>query len=59
MKGYPGSHLNRALPVLHLTTRTRNEDSAILQYNMKQLQTFPHCLRALVKTHLFLIIIML
>ena len=57
MKDDPGAELYRAL--LHRTTHTRNKDPAILQCNMKQLQTSPEGLRAVVETHLFVIISML
>ena len=47
----PGSEHNRA--PLHHTTRTSHKAPAIFEYRMKQLQTSPHSLRAMVETHLF------
>ena len=57
MKDVPGSEPIRAL--LHRITRTRNNDPAILQYKMKQLQASPRCRRAMVEIHVFFMIIML
>ena len=51
MQTDPGSEHNRAQ--LHCATRTSDKAPAIFEYSMKQLQTSPHSLRAMVETHLF------
>ena len=38
---------------LHRANRASVKAPAILEYSMKQLQTSPHSLRAMVETHLF------